>query len=103
VVFTPQQLAALVETFGADHVVMGTDYPFDMAESDPLGHLASVVAPHLDTSTIPLAFFSTADTKQVRMALPKASVSPATRPRIAAPRVQATFVSTWAPFSPRYP
>jgi aminocarboxymuconate-semialdehyde decarboxylase len=42
VVFTPQQLAALVETFGADHVVMGTDYPFDMAESDPLGHLASV-------------------------------------------------------------
>jgi aminocarboxymuconate-semialdehyde decarboxylase len=26
---------------------------------------AAVVAPHLDTSTIPLAFFSTADTKQV--------------------------------------
>jgi aminocarboxymuconate-semialdehyde decarboxylase len=22
--------------------VMGTDYPFDMAESDPLGHIASV-------------------------------------------------------------
>jgi predicted TIM-barrel fold metal-dependent hydrolase len=35
VVFTPQQLNALVEIFGADHVVMGTDYPFDMAESDP--------------------------------------------------------------------
>ena len=32
----------LVEVFGADHVLMGTDYPFDMAESDPLGHLASV-------------------------------------------------------------
>jgi aminocarboxymuconate-semialdehyde decarboxylase len=42
IVFTPQQLHALVEIFGADHVLMGTDYPFDMAESDPLGHLASV-------------------------------------------------------------
>ncbi len=50
VVFTPQQLNALVETFGADHVVMGTDYPFDMAESDPLGHLASV--PSFEQSTI---------------------------------------------------
>jgi aminocarboxymuconate-semialdehyde decarboxylase len=50
VVFTPQQLNALVEIFGADHVVMGTDYPFDMAESDPLGHLASVQS--LDQSTI---------------------------------------------------
>ena len=44
VVFTPQQLAALVEMFGADHVLIGTDYPFDMAEADPLGHLASVPA-----------------------------------------------------------
>jgi aminocarboxymuconate-semialdehyde decarboxylase len=42
VVFTPQQLAALIEVFGAAHVLVGTDYPFDMAESDPLGHLASV-------------------------------------------------------------
>ena len=50
VVFTPQQLAALVEIFGADHVLMGTDYPFDMAESDPLGHLASVDT--FDSNTI---------------------------------------------------
>src|SRR5215467_8343152 len=41
VVFTPEQLAALVATFGIDHVLMGTDYPYDMAEYDPLGHLAS--------------------------------------------------------------
>ena len=41
VVFTPGQLAALVATFGADHVLMGTDYPYDMAEYDPLGHLAA--------------------------------------------------------------
>ncbi len=42
VVFTPHQLAALVEFFGADHVLLGTDYPYDMAEYDPLGHLAAV-------------------------------------------------------------
>ncbi len=35
VVFTPNQLAALVETFGVDHVMMGTDYPYDMADYDP--------------------------------------------------------------------
>jgi len=42
VVFTPNQLAELVRGFGADHVVLGTDYPYDMAEYDPLGHIAAV-------------------------------------------------------------
>jgi aminocarboxymuconate-semialdehyde decarboxylase len=42
VVFTPHQLAELVRFFGADHVVIGTDYPFDMAEYDPVGHVAGV-------------------------------------------------------------
>jgi len=42
VVFTPLQLEALVKTFGADHVIMGTDYPYDMQEHDPIGHIASV-------------------------------------------------------------
>jgi aminocarboxymuconate-semialdehyde decarboxylase len=42
VVFTPHQLKALVDLFGADHVLMGTDYPFDMLEYDPIGHIASV-------------------------------------------------------------
>jgi aminocarboxymuconate-semialdehyde decarboxylase len=41
VVFTPEQLQALVTTFGADHVVMGTDYPFDMADFDPVEHVLS--------------------------------------------------------------
>jgi aminocarboxymuconate-semialdehyde decarboxylase len=50
VVFTPHQLAALVRLFGTDHVIMGTDYPFDMAEFDPLGHLAAVDG--FDQSTI---------------------------------------------------
>jgi aminocarboxymuconate-semialdehyde decarboxylase len=42
VVFTPHQLAALVHQFGPDHVLLGTDYPYDMAEYDPLGHIAAV-------------------------------------------------------------
>jgi aminocarboxymuconate-semialdehyde decarboxylase len=42
VVFTPQHLDALVRAFGADRVLMGTDYPFDMGEYDPLGHVASI-------------------------------------------------------------
>jgi aminocarboxymuconate-semialdehyde decarboxylase len=41
VVFTPEQLAELVRLYGADHVIMGTDYPFDMADYDPIGHVAS--------------------------------------------------------------
>jgi aminocarboxymuconate-semialdehyde decarboxylase len=42
VVFTPLQLEALVRTFGADRILMGTDFPFDMMEADPIGHVASV-------------------------------------------------------------
>jgi len=41
VVFTPHQLRNLVDVFGVEKLLMGTDYPYDMAESDPVGHLAS--------------------------------------------------------------
>lgn len=34
VVFTPHQLRYLVEVFGADQIVMGTDYPYDMCDYD---------------------------------------------------------------------
>jgi aminocarboxymuconate-semialdehyde decarboxylase len=50
VVFTPNQLAELVRLFGSDHIIMGTDYPFDMADYDPIGHVASIE--HFDTATI---------------------------------------------------
>jgi len=35
-VFSPRQLDHLVEFAGAEHVLLGTDYPFDMGERDPL-------------------------------------------------------------------
>lgn len=41
-VFDPAELRFLVDVYGADHLCLGTDYPFDMAEPDPLGFLASL-------------------------------------------------------------
>jgi aminocarboxymuconate-semialdehyde decarboxylase len=40
IVFSPPVLRYLIETVGADRVVLGTDYPFDMGDYSPLGHLA---------------------------------------------------------------
>ena len=42
VVFTPLQLEGLIKTFGVGQILMGTDFPFDMMEADPIGHVASV-------------------------------------------------------------
>ncbi len=41
VVFTPHQLEYLVKLYGADKIVMGTDYPYDMADYDPVEHILS--------------------------------------------------------------
>lgn len=46
VVFDPRQLAYLVQSAGDDHVLLGTDYPYDMGESDPVGLVSRV--PGLD-------------------------------------------------------
>jgi aminocarboxymuconate-semialdehyde decarboxylase len=36
-VFEPDQLGYLINKYGADHICLGTDYPFDMGEEDPNG------------------------------------------------------------------
>lgn len=41
-VFDKAQLRFLIETHGADHLCLGTDYPFDMSEPDPLGFHAEL-------------------------------------------------------------
>ncbi|WP_329280825.1 amidohydrolase family protein [Streptomyces sp. NBC_01451] len=38
-VYTPRALRHLVEEVGADRVVLGTDYPFDMGVNDPVARL----------------------------------------------------------------
>src|SRR5262249_15843989 len=32
-------LQTLVNTYGADHVLLGTDYPYDMGMDDPVGFI----------------------------------------------------------------
>lgn len=45
-VFDPAMVRHLVDRHGADHVLMGTDYPFDMGTVDPLGFLDGVGLTH---------------------------------------------------------
>ena len=42
VVFSTDQLDYLIKQYGADHVLLGTDYPYDMGETDPVGLVESV-------------------------------------------------------------
>jgi aminocarboxymuconate-semialdehyde decarboxylase len=44
IVFTPRQLAALVDLFGVERIMLGTDYPYDMGEYDPIGHINAVAS-----------------------------------------------------------
>lgn len=41
IVFEPRMLRYLVEAFGASQVILGTDYPFDMGEEDPVAFVES--------------------------------------------------------------
>ncbi|MFM2370694.1 MAG: hypothetical protein RIS85_416 [Pseudomonadota bacterium] len=41
-VFDRKQLEFLVATYGADRICMGSDYPFDMGEADPVGFLDEI-------------------------------------------------------------
>lgn len=41
-VFEPDQLDYLIRSYGADHVLLGTDYPYDMGDDDPLALVARV-------------------------------------------------------------
>lgn len=43
-VFQPLYLRHLIDVVGVDHVMLGTDFPFDMSETDPLGLIGEVEA-----------------------------------------------------------
>jgi aminocarboxymuconate-semialdehyde decarboxylase len=51
-VFDPGTVQTLATRFGADHLLIGTDYPFDMGETDPLGLLARTDLPSDDIEAI---------------------------------------------------
>ena len=42
ITFDPGMLRQLAERFGADHVLLGTDYPYDMGVEDPVGFIEGV-------------------------------------------------------------
>jgi len=48
IAFDPEMLRNLIDKFGAAQVLLGTDYPFDMGEEDPVGLINSV--PRLKTA-----------------------------------------------------
>ena len=41
-VFSVEQLSYLISNFGSDRILLGTDYPFDMAEFNPVEHVYQV-------------------------------------------------------------
>ena len=52
IAFDPRMLRHMIERYGADHVLLGTDYPYDMAETDPVGLLAKVRITSTDRAKI---------------------------------------------------
>jgi aminocarboxymuconate-semialdehyde decarboxylase len=45
IVYNAHQLRYLAEVFGVDHILLGTDYPYDMGEYEPLEHIAGAFPP----------------------------------------------------------
>lgn len=54
VVFDPRQLEFLIKVFGAGQILLGTDYPYDMADYDPLELLAAANLSDADRHAIAL-------------------------------------------------
>jgi aminocarboxymuconate-semialdehyde decarboxylase len=48
IAFDPEMLRNLIDKYGPEQVLLGTDYPFDMGEEDPVGLISSV--PRLSSS-----------------------------------------------------
>ena len=42
ITFDTEMLRHMIDKYGPGHVLLGTDYPYDMGEDDPLGLIGSV-------------------------------------------------------------
>jgi len=51
-VFSPVLLRRLVEDVGADHVLLGTDHPFELGDRDPVGTVRALGLGEADTRLI---------------------------------------------------
>ena len=47
-VYTADALTRLVDIAGPGHVLLGTDYPFDMGVTDPVARIAAIGLPATD-------------------------------------------------------
>ena len=52
IVFTHEQLEHLARVWGSDHLLLGSDYPFDMAEPDPVGFVTGAKLSPADKAAI---------------------------------------------------
>ena len=43
ITFRPDTLRFVLEIMTEDHVIMGTDFPYDMADTDPVGSVKAAV------------------------------------------------------------
>jgi aminocarboxymuconate-semialdehyde decarboxylase len=41
-VFDPEAVSFLISRYGADHVLLGSDYPYDMGDDDPVGFVTGI-------------------------------------------------------------
>ena len=51
-IFNTTMLARLVEDYGAEHVLMGTDHPFELGDPDPIGTVRALGLDRASTRTI---------------------------------------------------
>jgi aminocarboxymuconate-semialdehyde decarboxylase len=51
-VYTDDALSRLLSAAAPDHVLLGTDYPFDMGVTDPVDRLESLALPDADRAAI---------------------------------------------------
>ena len=42
IAFDPRMLRQMIDVYGAGHVLLGTDYPYDMSETNPVGAIGQV-------------------------------------------------------------
>jgi aminocarboxymuconate-semialdehyde decarboxylase len=51
-VYTEDGLSRLVSVAGADHILLGTDYPFDMGVTDPVQRIGAIGLPPAERGAI---------------------------------------------------
>jgi aminocarboxymuconate-semialdehyde decarboxylase len=95
-VFEPDQLEFLVRKYGSDHILLGTDYPYDMGESDPVG-LVNRTPKLTAEDRARICGLNAARLLRIEVSQPAAATPPARRKPAAAPKKPAAARKRPAP------